>query len=258
MPTISTEFMQRITPASPRQVLFERFSKQTMNALGSNNSPTQSRPLVLLTGGLRSPAHFTTALSSSHADLLGVGRGAILRPDFPDVLADRLRLGKSKPDGYYYDTQPVAVEPYLKNESTSGDHRRSFLFWCWAEVGDRVWRWVCPRIPLVGAGVDVAWYTVAMRRWATIVTVGGPTGVVVERLTEDGSGSRCAPELDYEMSGIGAVVRMWVFAVWTEDDFVRWTRGGVFVAVLVLLLVLVLGFLDDSWCFRSWADSSGA
>jgi len=252
-PPYSTEFMQRITPASPKQVLFEQFSKQAMNALlESTRLAGQPRPLVLLTGGLRSPAHFSTALSSSHADLLGVGRGAILRPDFPDLLANRIGLaqGKSTPD-----TDAVAVEPCLI-AGWDGDGRRVWLLlgwlsWCWEGVGGCVWRRVCPSMPLVGAGVDVAWYTVAMRRWAVVTPVGGPTGVVVERGKVHEGG--WAPELDCEMSGIGAVVRMWVFAVWTEDEIVRWTRGGIVVTVLVLLLVLklVVRFMDDQWCFRS-------
>jgi hypothetical protein len=43
-------------------------------------------------------------------------------------------------------------------------------------------------------------------------------GAVANRATEDESGSGYAPESDYEMIGIGAVVRMWMFVVWTEDD----------------------------------------
>jgi hypothetical protein len=92
-----------ITQTGPLPLL-ERFSKQAMNALESY-CPALPRPLVL---GLRSLAHFVTAPSSIHADLLGV---AILRPDF----ANRLTQAKLTPDtaASGNDIQPVAVEPYL-------------------------------------------------------------------------------------------------------------------------------------------------
>ena len=202
-----TEFMRRITPASPRQALFERFSKRAMGAL--DETGCHPRPLVLLTGGLRTPAQFTTALGPpAHADLLGVGRGAILRPDFPDVLAGRLGVAGS-------DAMPVAPEP--RHEHRAAADRT--VVWRW-------W-WVLPRIPLVGAGVDVAWYTVAMRCWATgtmaaaAVSADGPSGM---------------------MGGIWAVWRMWVFVVRTGDPGVGggcWGRivlGGVALVVVVAAL----------------------
>ena len=206
--------MRRVTPASPRQVLFEKFSKRAMGVLDEMGC-RHPRPLVLLTGGLRTPAQFTTALGPpAHADLLGIGRGAILCPDFPEVLAGRLSAGGS-------DVLPVAPEPQC-----AAAYRGVVQPWWW-------WwsRW-CPRIPLVGASVDVAWYTVVMRCWA-MGTATVPAGGSLGRL-----------------GGIGAVWRMWVFVVRTGDSppgvggvCLGWIVLGV---VAVVVVGLLGGFLNGA------------
>ena len=62
----------------PRQAFFAQFSSKLMEELSSMTSSDGSLPLVLLTGGLRTPAHLNTALSAKHTHLLGIGRSSVL------------------------------------------------------------------------------------------------------------------------------------------------------------------------------------
>ncbi|KAF7986295.1 hypothetical protein HWV62_35240 [Athelia sp. TMB] len=79
------EFMsQTALSKSPRQAFFAGFSSRALQVLDS--FPDGSAPRILLTGGLRTPSHLQTALTSHHADLLGVGRGSVTTPDLPDIL----------------------------------------------------------------------------------------------------------------------------------------------------------------------------
>lgn len=126
---------------TPRQAFFAHFStiaKEHVMRLQPlrNGSPV---PLMLLTGGLRSPAHLQTALTNDHADLLGIGRGSILRPDLPAVLQKR-----SERVDAVFDTEPFARAP-------DDDLKPPFWF---------------PKVRLIGASVGVSWYTVQMRRIA--------------------------------------------------------------------------------------------
>src|ERR1700722_19706599 len=107
--------------SSARQALFARFSHEALKLLEGLPQPT---PLVLLTGGLRSPAHLHTALTSRHAHLLGIGRGSVLCPRLPEVLKERSR-----------------------------DDRTPFGRRCGLDKG-RVWR-MLPRIKLIGAGGEM-------------------------------------------------------------------------------------------------------
>ncbi len=122
-------------PASARQAMFARFSEKVSTLLSSSNGLV---PLVMLTGGLRSPALCHSALSKGQTDLLGIGRGAILCPDTPDVYRHRIVLRA-------IDTSPFGEEP-----DTSG-----FSNWILK---------LLPRISLVGAGTGMAWYVVMLRR----------------------------------------------------------------------------------------------
>ncbi|KZS87257.1 FMN-linked oxidoreductase [Sistotremastrum niveocremeum HHB9708] len=116
------EFM---ASTSARQVFFSAFSKIAMRAVASL---PDKRPLIMLTGGIRTPEQMNRALNDADADLLGLGRPSVLCPDLPI----RLRDG---------DRAPVILEPQLKSPS-----------------------WF-PK--LIGAGVGTAWYTVQMKRIAT-------------------------------------------------------------------------------------------
>ncbi|KAF8069081.1 hypothetical protein FPV67DRAFT_1414625 [Lyophyllum atratum] len=190
------EFM---TTSSPRQALFSRFSKAAMDNLESlrASAPSARLPLILLTGGLRTPELLHTALTSRHAHLLGIGRGSVLCPDLPRLLKQRQLAGAQS----YLDpgwSSPFRAEPDL----TAWSQIRRFL----------------PTVPLVGAGINMAWYIVEMRRLAAIPS---PVGEKMEELKPKST-----------LGPLGAVLRMWFW--------VDWTLAG---HVIVLLLAVPLLFL---------------
>lgn len=121
---------------SSRQAIFADFAHRALRAVAS----IPGAPLILLTGGLNTPAQLHAALSCDHANLLGIGRAAILRPDLPRLLTQ---------------VQPDSDTPF----APAPDQR----------LGER---WVrtflqrLPRVKLVGAGTAIAWYVVALRRLA--------------------------------------------------------------------------------------------
>jgi hypothetical protein len=169
--------------ASPRQAFFAQFAKQARECLKTEFPTDANLPLILLTGGLRSPAHLQSALDVGHADLLGIGRGSILRPDIPAILQERILNAAASGTSIALDDEPLTHEP-------DGDIQLP--------------RWV-PQVPLVGAGVGVAWYNVRMRR------------IAASQLERRGDGkSLPAPLPTFGMSGIEATVRMWVWLEWHE------------------------------------------
>jgi hypothetical protein len=118
-----------LSSPSSRRALFARFSHQALKCLEDLPQPG---PLILLTGGLRTPAHLYSALRSRHAHLLGIGRGSVLCPDLPQILRSR----------WSDDEMPFGSE--------------------FPDMDDRNWIWL-PKIKLVGAGAKMAWYVVVMR-----------------------------------------------------------------------------------------------
>jgi hypothetical protein len=130
------------SPTSPRRALFSDISFRILKVLQSLPRPT---PLVLLTGGLRTPALLHSALESEHTHLLGIGRGSVLCPNMPDVLRDRA----------CDDHAPLAPEPHL------------FINKHWPST------WL-PKIRLIGAGIGMAWYVVRIRYIALATTIRGP------------------------------------------------------------------------------------
>ncbi|KAH7928629.1 FMN-linked oxidoreductase [Leucogyrophana mollusca] len=173
---------------SSRQAFFAEFSKKAMQELKSAPTSASTTPLVLLTGGLRSPSHLDAALAAQHADLLGIGRGAILCPDLPTRLR-ALRSNSSvsvRIDHYGSDDHPFAREP---------------------DVESHVPSWL-PRIRLIGAGVGMAWYSVRMRAIAASQMVKG-------RSMSIKGDSTPAPAIDYNLGWLGALVGMWVWVDWS-------------------------------------------
>jgi len=131
--------------------------------------PFSSVPLILLTGGFRSHSHLQAALKMKHADLLGIGRGAVLCPDLPEIL--RLQLQDSKSSSTWAN-RLFAYEP---------------------EAVFRASKWV-PSMKLIGAGVGTAWYTTRMRDIA-ISQIKNPSAE--------------PPSADYNRGGLTAVFKMW-------------------------------------------------
>lgn len=160
-----------------------------MSALDSipQNTTKVPLPLILLTGGLRTPKLLYTALSSRHAHLLGIGRSSILCPGLPDLL----RKVDTKDPAW---ATPFRPEPDLDAPSRF----RNYL----------------PSIPLVGAGVSMAWYIIMIRRLADV-----PLWII----RRPG-----ALEPDYNVGGVGAVFLMWFWV-----DSVRWLLRWILVLAVI-------------------------
>ncbi|KAJ4474210.1 hypothetical protein C8R41DRAFT_897495 [Lentinula lateritia] len=224
------EFMlnsSSITSAkNPRQAFFAHFSSKLMKELSSVTSSDQCAPLILLTGGLRSPAHLYTALRSGHAHLLGIGRASVLCPNLPTVLKRR----RAAEADLSSDVTPFKPEPDLR-------------FW---PSGREPWRCIrkhFPKVKLIGAGVGMAWYVVMIRRLAKerIRRVDDQNGKKFEQ-------QECF-EPDYNTRGLGAITKMWV---WIDAPELQQTNSislAIYVLMLVLMWYLYLGsrsFLFDS------------
>ncbi|KAG0697587.1 hypothetical protein DFH29DRAFT_811472 [Suillus ampliporus] len=156
---------------SDRQAFFAQFSHTVMKDLHRSSAPSSSIPLVLLTGGLRSHSHLQTALVSGHADLLGIGRGAVLCPDLPKIL--RLQLQNSKSSSAWSD-RPFAHEPVAVLRAS---------------------KWI-QNVKLVGAGFGTAWYVIRMRDIA-VSQIKNPRAE--------------PPLLDYNRGALVAFLRMWAW-----------------------------------------------
>ncbi|KAJ7635103.1 hypothetical protein FB45DRAFT_910774 [Roridomyces roridus] len=127
------DFVATAASASSRQALFAEFSQEALRVTQDMPHP----PLILLTGGLTTPAQLHRALSNNHTHLLGLGRSAILRPDLPTLLKD----GPSDPNALFAPLPDLGVHGW------------------WATLLSGL-----PQIKLIGAGVAMAWYTVELRR----------------------------------------------------------------------------------------------
>ncbi|KAH9067595.1 FMN-linked oxidoreductase [Lactarius vividus] len=117
-----------------RQAFFARFARKARDAIHAQVSSSPRHPLVLLTGGMRSPEVFEDALSQGHADLVGIGRASVIAPRLPLLL-------RKQPTLSYSDT------PLIR-----------------AAVSVLRWLGVLPLPTLIGAGAAVAWYVVTMSR----------------------------------------------------------------------------------------------
>ncbi|KAG5652367.1 hypothetical protein H0H81_005229 [Sphagnurus paluster] len=174
------DFMAKMSK-SPRQALFSRFSKTAMDTLESLQTESSlAKPLILLTGGLRTPELLHIALEKRHAHLLGIGRGSILSPDLPRLL--ECELNKAQASSSLAWSAPFRREPDL---SVSLALRNIFT-----------------TIPLIGAGTGMAWYLVTMRRLAM-----NPSRPFKSKDLEP----------DYTLGALAAVFWMWC---WVDSPFV--------------------------------------
>lgn len=181
-PTSVADFMST-EATSPRQAFFAQFANKARECLKTDIPAGIDVPLILLTGGLRSPAHLQSVLDAGHADLLGVGRGSLLRPDIPAILQQRILNSVISGTSITLDDRPFAHEP-------GGDVQLP--------------SWL-PQIPLVGAGVNLAWYSVHIRRIAASQLEKRVDGAMLP-----------APLPAFGMTGIEAIVRMWFWLEWHE------------------------------------------
>lgn len=163
---------------SPRQAFFAQFSRHAMEALSpySNPNSNASAPLILLTGGLRTPSHLRTAITSRHAHLLGIGRGSVTCPNLPDILRRMEDTESEFVDDPY---TLFAPEPNLA---------LGFFGSYWS--GRWIWTFMS-RIQLIGAGAGMAWYVVMIRRLAS--------------KKRDRN-----VHMDYQMGAMEAILKMWI------------------------------------------------
>ncbi|KAI6107602.1 hypothetical protein EDD17DRAFT_629073 [Pisolithus thermaeus] len=164
---------------SPRQAFFSRFSRAVIEHINRDPAPSNASPapVILLTGGLLSPAHLQTALDAGHADLLGIGRGSITCPDLPVVLQERLTTNQI---GYQFkeDTRPFTREP-------GSELKPPFRL---------------PKVGLIGASFELAWYTVRMR------------GIAESHIRNDTrSGKSQSRSYPRSMGTTEAMLRMWIW-----------------------------------------------
>ncbi|KAH9482397.1 NADH-dependent flavin oxidoreductase iccG [Psilocybe cubensis] len=169
------DFMSSADHSKPaRQAFFARFSQQALKTLHSRGN---SVPLILLTGGLKTPGLLQSALACKHADLLGIGRGSVVCPELPSVLREHLQ------SSHRWDHIPFNPEPRLQMPWI-------ILYppfsWVWNVVN---------QIKLIGAGVTLAWYVVTMRQLAHC----------------GASGAKFKPY--YHTGGLQSIFRMWVWRV---------------------------------------------
>lgn len=138
---------------SKRQALFARFSRRALAELKimAAASPAVPRPLIMLTGGLSTPELMQSALSHGHSDLLGIARLSVTSPELPRLLEQRARGRKAA---------QVDVKHMTFSNLNAGHILESCLVSLWTRIPDRL----RPQFPrLIGAGAEMASYTVAMR-----------------------------------------------------------------------------------------------
>ncbi|KIK68626.1 hypothetical protein GYMLUDRAFT_154143 [Collybiopsis luxurians FD-317 M1] len=204
------EFMlsaSSMTSKNPRQAFFADFSSKLMKELELSPSGTTTQPLILLTGGLCTPAHLYAALAAKHAHLLGLGRSSVLAPNLPSILKDRIQRQKDNYTDVLEDLTSFSPEPDLSVSFTKR--------WPW----NRLWEYV-PKVTLIGAGTGIAWYALMMRRLAQerINSRSRGHGIGMNAAAEaqgqelgDTYNARCSFSPDYSIGGLGAVLGMWLW-----------------------------------------------
>jgi len=162
--------------ATGRQAFYARFARKARSAIHSLTSlPQGRRPLVLLTGGMRSPTTFQEALSQGHADLIGVGRASVLAPDLPLRLSElhsRGRTGNPDPDG---DSENNTHRDFPLREPSLSYADTPLI-----RIAASVLRLlgILPLPGLIGAGAATAWYAVTMKRISSGRTINYQMGLI--------------------------------------------------------------------------------
>lgn len=177
---------------SPRQAFFAGFSSRALQVLDS--FPDGSAPRILLTGGLRTPSHLQTALTSHHADLLGVGRGSVTTPDLPDILRRWEQDNGDTIDKTYTPFGPEAPDLF--------DAYPAPVNWILSFANN---------VKLVGAGSGMAWHVVMLRR--------------IARTPQDR-----AVFMDYTLGAVGSIICMWVDDEWLS--FARIASGCILLLMM--------------------------
>lgn len=136
--------------SSRRQALFSRFSQRALSELSDYLPNASRRPAILLTGGFSNADIMASALSSRHADLLGIGRLSVKYPQLPKTL--KHAQGKLE--------SAQNIKTSMSTTFRWEEALELMLVSLWAYIPETI----RPRFPkLIGAGVEMAAYTVAMR-----------------------------------------------------------------------------------------------
>lgn len=197
--------------SNKREALFARFSQRARSALLSRfpANHDKKRPLIMLTGGITTTDLMASAVSNGHADLLGIGRLSVEIPYLPRALQES--AGVIPP--------PPTILPTISDRILS--LLEALVKALWNSIPD-VAR---PRFPqLVGSGVGMAAYQVAMRRLAVTPIMEIPERMLV------------APSLV-------DVIRLWIYvAPGTQTggmaNVVCW--GMVCMAATIMLFGMIL------------------
>ncbi|KAI0630951.1 FMN-linked oxidoreductase [Trametes polyzona] len=153
---------------SPRQVMFEEFASRSIDILAQCTPTATSRPppLVCLTGGLNTLPKMSSVLAHKHAHLLGIGRLSVTHPLLPIDIHTALSTARATGRApTFLLTEPPALLPL-------GAPPRTLLSWRALErlltyLLTLLWAVVPARMPrLVGAGGNVNWHNIVMRRIA--------------------------------------------------------------------------------------------
>lgn len=205
-----------MTPSkSPRQAMFADFSRRAMKEIPHLPSQNRPRPLILLTGGLKTAELLTSALAQNHADLLGLGRLSVVCPNLPSILAKYLPEPTSSPLNIPDGLIPDIERPQFRLSPLADIERiiTGFL----ERTLESIPRIIRPEFPkLLGAGMSVARFTVLLRS----------VGYGKERIS-------------YPGEGLGAIMRMWL---WTAPSPAksRSATGRWFVLLLIPVIMTLL------------------
>ncbi|KAI0251171.1 hypothetical protein BJV78DRAFT_1392551 [Lactifluus subvellereus] len=166
--------------ATDRQAFFARFARKARSAIHTATS-SPKHPLVLLTGGMGSPATVEDALSQGHADLIGIGRGSVLVPKLP-LLLNKAYSHRETGTSNGEDNDDTGRTVFFQQPTLS--YSDTPLVRAAASILRSLG--ILPLPALIGAGTGTAWYVVMMSR----ISRGSP--------------------IDYQMRGIRAVLSMWL------------------------------------------------
>ncbi|KAN0127358.1 hypothetical protein V8E53_014790 [Lactarius tabidus] len=161
-----------------RQAFFARFARNARDAIHAQTSSPR-HPLVLLTGGMRSPEVFEDALSHGHADLVGIARGSVLAPRLP-LLLESLYSNRAAGD---LDKEKEVARELSFQEPTLFYSDTPLIRTAVAILRGLG---ILPLPTVLGAGASVLWYTITMSRISS------------------------GKEINYQMGGIRVVLMMWI------------------------------------------------
>ena len=169
------------------QTFLTRFSQQAIQVLSSvsNSCDSSTRPLILLTSGLRTPALLSKALALKHADFLGISRAAVRSPDIPTILKSQLlQSGDIADNDATFQPEPDLNTIRLYPPAS----------WLWK---------ILLYMKLIGAGAEMAWHVLVMRDLAMLPMV-------------EADKVPTRPNLDYTLGPLHCILMMFLWRLPTS------------------------------------------